>query len=36
MWRCYRCSLTFSDEAHAKLHEEISKHSVTKGKPIEV
>jgi len=34
-WKCYRCDLTFKEELHAKLHEEISKHAVTSVKVIE-
>ncbi len=34
LWKCYRCELTFKDEAHAEMHKEISKHSVSKIKAI--
>ncbi len=34
-WKCYRCNLTFKEEPHAKLHEEISSHSVSTVKSIE-
>ena len=27
-WKCYRCNLVFSDEYHAGLHQDLSKHSV--------
>ena len=33
-WKCFRCDLTFKEEDHAKLHEEISKHSVSSVKVI--
>ena len=33
-WKCFRCNLTFKEEPHAKLHEEISKHSVSSVKII--
>ena len=33
-WKCFRCDLTFKEENHAKLHEEISKHSVRSVKII--
>ena len=33
-WKCFRCDLTFKEEEHAKLHEEISKHSVSSVKVI--
>jgi len=26
-WRCYRCNLTFREESHAVIHNEISNHS---------
>ena len=28
-WKCFRCNLTFKEEDHARLHREISKHSVS-------
>ena len=33
-WKCFRCNLTFKDENIADIHKEISKHSITKVKPI--
>ena len=27
-WKCYRCNLTFSEESHAMLHEDLSSHKV--------
>jgi len=27
-WKCYRCNLTFTDEDHAVLHEDLSRHKV--------
>ncbi len=33
-WKCFRCNLTFRDENHAKMHNEISKHSVSKVKVL--
>ena len=33
-WKCFRCDLTFKEEDHAKLHEEISQHSVRSVKII--
>ncbi|MEX2192185.1 MAG: hypothetical protein WD717_02220 [Nitrosarchaeum sp.] len=35
-WKCFRCNLTFKDENIADIHKEISKHSITKVKPITV
>ena len=29
-WKCYRCDLTFRDEAHVMVHKDISKHPVRK------
>ncbi|MEE8178494.1 MAG: hypothetical protein V3T63_00785 [Nitrosopumilaceae archaeon] len=34
-WKCFRCNLTFKEEPHAKLHEEISSHSVSFVKIID-
>ncbi|KAG0511595.1 MAG: hypothetical protein NPMRD1_130026 [Nitrosopumilales archaeon] len=34
-WKCFRCNLTFKEEPHAKLHEEISSHSVSSVKIID-
>lgn len=31
-WKCFRCNLTFKDETHAKMHNEISRHSLSKVK----
>ncbi|MEK6966530.1 MAG: hypothetical protein AABW62_03775 [Thermoproteota archaeon] len=36
VWQCYRCNLTFKDEELAKLHEEISRHSVKTVKIAEI
>ena len=33
-WKCFRCNLSFKEEEHAKMHQEISKHAVTKVKAI--
>jgi len=33
-WKCFRCNLTFKDEEIANMHKKISKHSITKVKPI--
>ncbi|HSB50748.1 MAG TPA: hypothetical protein VLC72_05420 [Nitrosopumilaceae archaeon] len=33
-WKCFRCNLTFKDENLAKMHREISKHSVSKVKAL--
>jgi hypothetical protein len=33
-WKCFRCNLTFKDENIANMHKKISKHSITKVKPI--
>ncbi|HUT05110.1 MAG TPA: hypothetical protein VMW74_00235 [Nitrosopumilaceae archaeon] len=33
-WKCFRCNLSFKDEAVAKLHKQISNHSVSKVKVI--
>lgn len=27
-WKCYRCNLIFTEESHALLHEDLSRHSV--------
>ena len=35
VWKCFRCNLTFKEEQLAKLHEEISKHSVSSEKLID-
>jgi hypothetical protein len=35
-WKCFRCNLTFKEEPHAKLHEELSKHSVRTVKIFEI
>ena len=29
VWKCFRCKLTFKEQDHAELHEEISRHSVS-------
>ena len=34
VWKCYRCNLSFKDDQVAKMHKEISEHSVTKIKSI--
>ncbi|MGI0003394.1 MAG: hypothetical protein ACRD91_04120 [Nitrosopumilaceae archaeon] len=36
VWQCYRCNLTFKDEGLAKLHEELSRHSVKTVKTAEI
>jgi hypothetical protein len=33
-WKCFRCNLTWKDENIADMHKEISKHSITKIKPL--
>jgi hypothetical protein len=35
VWKCFRCNLTFKEEPPAKLHEEISRHSVSFVKLID-
>jgi len=30
MWKCYRCELTFQQEAHAKFHKNLSNHNSQK------
>lgn len=35
-WKCYRCNLTFIDEFHADLHEDISKHKVREIQIVKV
>ena len=35
VWKCFRCNLTFKEEPLAKLHEEISRHSVRTEKLID-
>ncbi len=34
VWKCFRCNLSFKDDQIAKMHKEISAHSVTKVKSI--
>ena len=34
VWKCFRCNLSFKDDQVAKIHKEISEHSVTKIKSI--
>ena len=34
VWKCFRCNLSFRDEQVAKMHKEISEHSVSKVKSI--
>ena len=34
IWKCFRCNLSFKDEQVAKIHKEISEHSVTRVKSI--
>jgi len=36
IWKCFRCNLLFKDENIADMHKKISKHSITKVKPIAV
>ncbi len=33
-WKCFRCDLIFKEEVHAKVHQDISKHSVRTVKVI--
>ena len=35
-WKCYRCNLTFTDEFHAALHEDLSKHNVREIQLVKV
>lgn len=35
-WKCYRCNLTFTDEYHAVLHEDLSKHNVREIQMVKV
>ncbi len=35
-WKCYRCNLTFTDESHAALHEDLSKHNVREIQIVKV
>ncbi len=35
-WKCYRCNLTFTDEYHASLHEDLSKHNVREIEMVKV
>ncbi|MDE1839625.1 MAG: hypothetical protein KGH87_06870 [Thaumarchaeota archaeon] len=35
-WKCYRCNLTFADESHAALHEDLSKHNVREIQIVKV
>ncbi len=34
LWKCYRCDLIFRDDAHARMHQEINGHSVSRIKAI--
>lgn len=34
VWKCFRCELLFKKEQHAKIHQEISKHSVSRVKAV--
>ena len=34
IWKCFRCNLSFKDQKFAKMHTEISEHSITKVKSI--
>lgn len=34
LWKCYRCDLSFRDEAHARMHEEVSGHAPTKLRAV--
>jgi len=34
IWKCFRCNLSFKDDQVAKMHKEISDHSITKVKAI--
>ena len=33
-WKCFRCNLTFRNEELARLHKDISKHSVSEIKLV--
>ncbi len=33
-WKCFRCNLSFKEEGHARIHQEISRHAVTRVKAI--
>ena len=35
-WKCYRCNLTFTDESHAALHEDLSRHNVREIQIVKV
>lgn len=35
-WKCYRCNLTFTDEFHADLHEDLSRHQVREIQIVKV
>ena len=34
MWKCFRCDLSFKDEEHAKIHNEITSHDISVTKSI--
>ena len=36
VWKCFRCNLSFKDKNLAKIHKEISNHSITKVKTLVV
>ena len=33
-WKCFRCNLSFREKEHARMHQEISSHAVTKVKAV--
>lgn len=34
VWKCFRCNLSFKDDQVARMHKEISDHSITKIKTV--
>lgn len=34
LWKCYRCDLAFKDKEHARMHAEISGHSIARAKAV--
>jgi Zn-finger protein len=34
IWKCYRCDLTFKQEVHAEIHNDITKHPVQRIESI--
>ena len=35
-WKCYRCNLTFTEESHVVMHQDIENHPLRKIKLISI